>query len=109
MFSRLIPSWAKKDKENYSSVKTLMSVFFGQDFEIFGDSVEDIMESYFATVNDISCEMLSEQVDALLSIPDDKDLEAIMSELAENQFRPEPWGETWRSYLSKVKSCLDKR
>ncbi|MFE8102747.1 contact-dependent growth inhibition system immunity protein [Brenneria goodwinii] len=106
MFSRLIPLWAKSNKQKYSSVKTLIGVFFGPDYDIFGQDINEIMINYTSTVNDASRAILRDQLNALLDIQDDAELDSIMSELAENQFRPEPWGETWRSYLSKIKNYL---
>lgn len=104
MFSHLIPSWAKKNR--YGSVRLLLGVYFGPDHDIFGDSIDEIMDSYLESVNDITTQRLKKQLCELLDITDDHELEIVMVELAEKQFTPEPWNETWRSFIQKVMSYL---
>ncbi len=92
--------------KKYATVRTLIGVFFGQDFENFGDTIEEIMQSYTEYENVTAAKNLKAQVSELLLITDDNELNALMSSLAERQFEPASWGESWRSFLLKVEASL---
>jgi len=89
-------------KKKYPDVRLLVVIFFGPDFQIFGETIDEIMESYVETESEYAFRNLKKQTTQLLAMESDTELNNIMSELAENQFRPESWGETWRSFLQKV-------
>lgn len=88
--------------KKYPTVRQLIIVFFGQDFDIFGETIDEIMESYLDTENEYAFRSIMDQATQLLAINDDDELNSIMVSLAENEFEPRLWGETWRSFLQKV-------
>lgn len=89
-------------RKKYSTVRQLITVFFGQDFDLFGETIDEIMESYLEAENEHAFRNLREQATQLLAINDNDELNSIMVSLAENEFEPRLWGETWRSFLQKV-------
>jgi hypothetical protein len=89
-------------KKKYPDVRLLVVIFFGPDFHIFGDSIDEIMASYAETESEYAFRNLKKQASQLLALESDDELNHIMVELAENQFKPASWGETWRSFLQKV-------
>ena len=66
MFSRLISSWAKKNK--YFTVSSLMKVHFGCAFDSYGQNVDEIMQSYFDYTPGEPHTELKEEVSSLLKI-----------------------------------------
>ncbi|PKH24728.1 hypothetical protein CIG19_06840 [Enterobacterales bacterium CwR94] len=89
----------------YLTLRKLLVVFFGPDFEMFGETVDEIMHNYRKIENEVALSNLRNQISDILSLPDAQ-LDKVMSGLAENQFSPDPWGFTWRSFLEKVQSTL---
>jgi len=89
-------------EKKYATVRKLIVIFFGPDYQIFGETIDEIMDSYKETENEIAFSNLRTQVFQLLAIDSDEELNTVMSALAENQFNPVPWGETWRSFLQKI-------
>ncbi|WP_313159732.1 contact-dependent growth inhibition system immunity protein [Mixta calida] len=94
-------------RHKYSSLRTMIVVFFGQDFDIFGETIEEIMRSYKYDYHDADVVSgLKNEISEMLKTEDDSELIARMELLAENQFDPELWGETWRSFLLRVLAAL---
>ncbi|ARJ43162.1 hypothetical protein B1H58_14740 [Pantoea alhagi] len=95
-------------RRKYSLLGTMIRVFFGQDFDIFGETVEEIMHSYrYDHQNPDVVSGLKNEISEMLKTEDDSELVAHMELLAENQFDPELWGETWRSFLLRVLAVLE--
>lgn len=95
----------KRFKRKYSSLITLTQTYFGQDFDEFGETIEEIVGSYCDNGKDAKM-WLKNEIKEMLKTEDDSELEAYMELLAENQFHPAPWGETWRSFLQRVLRTL---
>ncbi|CAI0985485.1 Uncharacterised protein [Serratia entomophila] len=86
---------------------TLVRVFFGQDYDLFGESVEEILESYRDTENAETVQKTVDEATMLLTLyPEQQRLEAVFAELVEGEFAPAPWGHTVQSFLEKVISTL---
>lgn len=92
-------------KRKYSSLITLTQTYFGQDRDEFGETIEEVVESYCDNGKDATIWLKNETTE-MLETESDSELEARMELLAENQFNPEPWGETWRSFLQRVLRTL---
>lgn len=96
----------KSFRQHYESITMLMQVFFGQDRDEFGETIEEVINSfYFYNGEEGACDLKNE-VTEMLQTEDDSELQARMELLAENQFSPGPWGETWRSFLQRVLHAL---
>lgn len=107
MFSRLIRGWGK-DKMTYPVMREILTVYFSCYHDDFGNSVDEIASCYFDT-NVLSRTYARSEIRSLLSISDDEELKSTLEQLAGDHFRPEPWGETWRSFLEKLLSHFDDR
>lgn len=92
-------------KKKYSSLISLTQTYFGQDRDIFGETIEEVVESYCEN-GENAARWLKEEITEMLKTEDDSELVARMAQLAENQFDPELWGETWRSFLQRVLRLL---
>lgn len=105
MLSRLIRGWGKKKPKDYPAVKGMLRVFLSSRHDDFGNSIKEILESYMdyrMPVTDAWSE-----INSLLLIEDDNELNDLLTEMAGNEFCPEFWGETWRSFLHRVVNILN--
>lgn len=94
--------------KNYKNVGTLVRVFFGQDYDLFGETIEEILDSYLETENPKTALKVYQETDDLLSLNDGALTEAFGA-ISQGEFCPGPWGETIRSFLEKVKSHFDSK
>ena len=90
---------------NYKNVGTLIRVFFGQDYDLFGETVEEILDSYMAHVNKKTVVNVCREAENLLSLHD-KSLTETFATLSQGEFFPEPWGESVRTFLERIKKYL---
>lgn len=102
-FINALHSWRIKKRFAYTGI--LLQAYFFCDFDIYGDTVEEIIASYRECYR-YNYNLLRTEVEQLLTLPDSA-LISVMALLAENQFDPALWGETWRSFLLRVLAALD--
>lgn len=88
--------------KNYETLRKLIVIFFGPDYQIFGENIDEIMISYVEMENELAIRNLKQQTSQALAIQSDEKLSNVMTALAEKQFDPASWGETWRSFLQKI-------
>ncbi|MEN4830909.1 contact-dependent growth inhibition system immunity protein [Pantoea vagans] len=91
--------------KSYKNIGTLIRVFFGQDYDLFGETVEEVLDSYLETENSKTAEKVCQEAEYLLSLNDQALIEAFQS-ISQGEFNPEPWGETVRTFLEKINSYL---
>jgi len=94
--------------KSYKNIGTLIRVFFGQDYDLFGETVEEVLDSYLETENPKTAEKVCQEAEYLLSLNDQALIEAFQS-ISQGEFNPEPWGETVRTFLEKIKNYLQSR
>ncbi|WP_129544136.1 contact-dependent growth inhibition system immunity protein [Serratia sp. 1D1416] len=88
---------------------TLVRVFFGQDYDLFGESVEEILESYRDTENVVTVQKTVNEAQMLLGLyPEEKQLEVAFTNLAEGEFSPTAWGYSVRAFLEKIIQTLSE-
>lgn len=88
--------------KNYETLRKLIVIFFGPDYQIFGENIDEVMTTYVEMENEFAIRNLKQQISQLLAIHSDEELSNAMTILAEEQFMPALWGETWRSFLLKI-------
>lgn len=88
--------------KNYETLRKLIVIFFGPDYQIFGENIDEVMTTYVEMENEFATRNLKQQISQLLAIQSDEELSNAMTILAEKQFMPALWGETWRSFLQKI-------
>ncbi|GLR10897.1 hypothetical protein COO59_20460 [Mixta theicola] len=93
-------------RRKFSSLGIMVSVYFGQDREVWGETIEEIVESCCDSRSKDAVRCLKNEITEMLKTEDDSELESRMTLLAEREFAPEPWGETWRSFLQRVLAAL---
>lgn len=91
--------------KSYKNIGTLIRVFFGQDYDLFGETLEEVLDSYLETENPKIVMKACQEAENLLSLNDESLTEAFET-ISQGEFYPEPWGETVRSFLEKLKSHL---
>ena len=91
--------------KNYKNIGTLIRVFFGQDYDLVGETVEEVLDSYLETENPKTAEKVCQEAEYLLSLNDQALIEAFQS-ISQGEFNPESWGETVRTFLEKINSYL---
>ncbi|AMG58579.1 contact-dependent growth inhibition system immunity protein [Pantoea vagans] len=91
--------------KSYKNIGTLIRVFFGQDYDLFGETVEEVLDSYLETENPKTAEKVCQEAEYLLSLNDQALIKAFQS-ISQGEFNPEPWGETVRTFLEKINSYL---
>lgn len=94
--------------KSYKNIGTLIRVFFGQDYDLFGETVEEVLDSYLETENQKTAEKVCKEAENLLSLNDEALTEEFET-ISQGEFYPEPWGETVRTFLEKIKSHLRAR
>ncbi|HGR4960405.1 contact-dependent growth inhibition system immunity protein [Klebsiella sp. 141153] len=79
----------------------MLTIYFSNEHDDFGNSINEIIDRYrdysISSIEDAKLEISS-----LLEIEDEEALSSIMKKIANDRFHPEPWGETWRSFLEKI-------
>ncbi|WP_067704980.1 contact-dependent growth inhibition system immunity protein [Erwinia sp. ErVv1] len=94
--------------KSYKNIGTLIRVFFGQDYDLFGETVEEVLDSYLETENQKTAEKVCQEAENLLLLNDEALTEEFET-ISQREFYPEPWGETVRTFLEKIKSHLRAR
>lgn len=92
-------------KRKNASLITLTQTYFGQDRDIIGETIEEVVKSYREN-GENATRWLKNEIMEMLKTESDGQLTTRMELLAENQFDPELWGETWRSFLLRVLAAL---
>ncbi|AXY35319.1 contact-dependent growth inhibition system immunity protein [Yersinia pseudotuberculosis] len=88
---------------------TLVRVFFGQDYDLFGEGVDEILASYRNTENQQTIQKTIDEANMLLTAyPEEKELELEFADLAEGEFSPASWGYNVQSFLEKIVITLSK-
>ncbi|WP_033852526.1 contact-dependent growth inhibition system immunity protein [Yersinia wautersii] len=88
---------------------TLVRVFFGQDYDLFGEGIDEILASYRNTENQQTIQKTIDEANMLLTAyPEEKELELEFADLAEGEFSPASWGYNVQSFLEKVVVTLSK-
>ncbi|MER2046212.1 MAG: contact-dependent growth inhibition system immunity protein [Pantoea agglomerans] len=104
MFSRLIRGWGDKPVKQYPALTGMLRVFLSCRHDDFGNTLEEMLQSYID--HDMPVIEARNEINILLQNEDD-DLNVIMSAIAGEEFRPAPWGETWRSFLIRAVAALN--
>lgn len=94
--------------KSYKNIETLIRVFFGQDYDLFGETVEEIADSYLEVESSGTVMKVYQEADKLLSL-NDRVLTELFETLCQGEFCPELWGETVRSFLEKIKGHFENK
>lgn len=94
--------------KNYKNIGTLIGVFFGQDYDLFGETPEEVLDSYLETENHKTAVKVCQEAESLLSLNDEALTEEFET-ISRREFYPEFWGETTRTFLEKIKIYLRAR
>lgn len=89
----------------YPHLWQLVVVYFGQDFDLFGDTVEEIVSCYR---QDSTRSVLEATVREITKFKSDHagNLDPAIRTTFEKQFNPEPWGYTAEGFLDELVRLL---
>ncbi|NML30449.1 hypothetical protein HHL14_06350 [Paraburkholderia sp. G-4-1-8] len=87
-------------------MEQFFSLYFGQDFDLFGDTVPEIVESYKKDCPHHYGDLIRELESFRSEHPDD--LEFAFKRSFSHGFRPEGAGYTTASFLDEVQRVLDR-
>lgn len=82
--------------------------YWHQDFDIYGDSIEEITDVYLAETPADQAGALVEELDALLSCGDDQLVHARSFGSSFAAVRPEGWNMTTRQWMAALREHLVK-
>lgn len=86
----------------------LMSVYFGEDFDLWGDTVEEIINKYNETLDPAQRCGIVKKIDAF-KLTHPHNLDDAFSREYGKYFDPEPWGYTTASFLEELKRLLQMK
>ncbi|NML31678.1 hypothetical protein HHL14_12625 [Paraburkholderia sp. G-4-1-8] len=90
--------------KHYPSMDHLMITYFGQDFDLFGETVPEIVACYEKD-SPYSYANLIYEIDAFRN-EHPNDLTIAFNQKYGSGFSPEPWGYTTASFLDEVQRLL---
>ncbi|WP_084170088.1 contact-dependent growth inhibition system immunity protein [Paraburkholderia ferrariae] len=95
------------DNDKYGYLTGLIRSRFHEDFDIFGNSVEELVSSYIEKMPKSEIDALISDIDSFKAdFPDTLDSE--FNERYGSQFDPVLWGHTTASFLDEVKRLLSE-
>jgi hypothetical protein len=95
------------DNKEYGDLTGLIRSRFHEDFDLFGNSVEELVSSYTEKMSRIDIDALISDIDSFKAdYPETLDSE--FKERFGRQFDPVLWGYTTASFLDEVKRLLSE-
>jgi hypothetical protein len=79
--------------------------YFNQDFDLWGDTIEEVVGSYREGTSSEQREALRNQIDRFIDTHSAR-LDDALSERYGFDFSPEPWGHTALSFLREVQRLV---
>jgi hypothetical protein len=95
------------DNEKYGELTGLIRSRFHEDFDLFGNTVEELVVSYTAEMSKSDIDALVSDIDAFKADYSET-LDAEFNERFGRQFDPALWGYTTASFLDEVKRLLSE-
>lgn len=89
----------------YPRLSTLIDVYFGEEFSIWGDTIPEIIASYKRERDDSTCASVVREIDDFIHAHA-SDLDEAFSNVYGFYLDPEPWGHTAFSFLDEVRRLL---
>ncbi|MFT4065331.1 contact-dependent growth inhibition system immunity protein [Paraburkholderia sp.] len=87
-------------------MRHIFTVYFGQDFDLFGDTVPEIVSCYRRDESHRREDLIREIGSFIGEHP--KDLDAAFERDYGSAFDPESWGHTTASFLDELKRLLSE-
>lgn len=91
---------------NFPTLIDYLNGYWHQDFDISGESIEEVTDVYLAENPPEHAEALAAEIDALLSCPDDQLVHAQSFGSSFAAVRPEGWDMTTRQWMTAVRDHL---
>ncbi|MGF6411711.1 contact-dependent growth inhibition system immunity protein [Paraburkholderia sp. MM5482-R1] len=92
--------------ERYPAMEHIFNVYFGQDFDLFGENVQEIVACYRKD-SPYDYENLIREIDSFRS-EHPSDLDATFKQVFRRGFRPEGGGYTTASFLDEIQRVLSE-
>lgn len=85
----------------------LMWGYFNEDFDIWGETVPEIVSKYKEGVTQSTMSAVVKEIEEFVS-SNSEDLDSQFAIAYGAQFNPEPWGHTTASFLNELKRLLSE-
>jgi hypothetical protein len=93
------------DPKTFSHLDQLLGAWFHQDFDLVGDTLEEILETYRSVSPDGRCAAVVRDIDRFLALPGDT-----LNDKFDQTFKPDidpaGWGMSAREWLQRVRELL---
>ena len=93
------------EKGDYSNLTGLIHARFHEDFNLFGESVDELVSSYVEKMPRSKIDAIVSDIDSFIADHSDT-LESEFEERFGGQFDPALWGYTTASFLEELKRLL---
>jgi len=95
------------EDERYYELIQFIGTRFHEDYELYGNTIAEIVASYTARATPVLRQKVVHQIDEFVR-EHKADLEAAFFEIVGNQFDPALWGHTAASFFDELKRLLQK-
>ncbi|WP_175923721.1 contact-dependent growth inhibition system immunity protein [Burkholderia latens] len=92
-------------QEKYFELDQFISIYFGEDFDLFENTIPEIVANYIGCSTPSDREKLISQIDTFLA-RHPNDLSEAFDDAWIPQFSVRLWGHTARSFLDEIKDLL---
>jgi hypothetical protein len=91
--------------DEFPSLSTFVRVFLGQDYDLFGNSIEEIVLHFVRNYNAEETKLLIDDIERFMRVHA-ADVDRAFITLYRDDFDPQLWGFTPASFLEKVLALL---
>ncbi|SEC65055.1 contact-dependent growth inhibition system immunity protein [Paraburkholderia caballeronis] len=93
--------------DRYPTLSRFIQNYFGEDFELWGNTIEEIFALYMSESDPAARSMLEQDIDSFRR-GHSRDLDASFKAAYGLAFNPVPWGHTTASFLEELKRLLSE-
>jgi hypothetical protein len=95
-------------KADYPELDQLIGTYFNQDFDLWGETIEEVVRSYVQGTSAEQRDLLRSEIDRFVA-ESATELDAVFSQKYGFDLDPTPWGHTALSFLREVQRLLERR
>ena len=93
--------------KRYPEMKHIFSIYFGQDFDLFGNTIPEIVSCYKKDAPYHYEKLIQELADFRKEYPNN--LDVVFKGSFCEEFSPEGWGHTAASFLDEIQHALNEK
>jgi CdiI immunity protein len=94
------------NRPEHRALHDLIVVFFGQDMDLFGDSIDEVLDAYVANSSSADWAPLRADIARFMATYTDEDADRAFAQRWHNDFDPSRWGLSAMAFLRRVEDRL---